>query len=245
MSYILDALRRAEAERARGGVPGLHAQPAAGVSVAADDGGRRWPVSALLLVGALLALAGALAALWWRGAAGPAAVTVATPAAPLGAASAVPVAVNPAPVPAPAASVTPTGPLVVVMTAPAAPVAAPVAAVQAPRPGPATPAAGPAPAGLPSGAASAPTAQVAAPAAPAAPARPLTVAELPEPAQRELAALSLGGAVYADQPAARLVIINGQVFHEGDRPTPALQIEQIGLKALVVNLRGQRVTLPL
>ena len=26
MSYILDALRRAEAERGRGGVPGLHSQ---------------------------------------------------------------------------------------------------------------------------------------------------------------------------------------------------------------------------
>ena len=27
MSYILDALRRADAERERGNVPGLHAQP--------------------------------------------------------------------------------------------------------------------------------------------------------------------------------------------------------------------------
>jgi len=55
----------------------------------------------------------------------------------------------------------------------------------------------------------------------------------------------LGGSVYAEQPAARLVIINGQVFHEGERPLPALLIEQIRLKSLLVNLRGQRVLLPL
>ena len=40
MSYILDALRRADAERERGAVPGLHAQPVPPVSAdAAGSGG--------------------------------------------------------------------------------------------------------------------------------------------------------------------------------------------------------------
>lgn len=49
MSYILDALRRAQAERGRGSVPGLHtpATPAAGLP-AADASPARGMLRALL-----------------------------------------------------------------------------------------------------------------------------------------------------------------------------------------------------
>lgn len=63
MSYILDALRRAEAERERGQVPGVHTQPAPSeVQAGAAQRQRVW----LLTVAAALALllVGALSARW-------------------------------------------------------------------------------------------------------------------------------------------------------------------------------------
>jgi general secretion pathway protein B len=59
MSYILDALRRSQAERERGQVPGLHAQsaPLAAAPAVARNRSLLWPILAvlgLLLVGALV-----------------------------------------------------------------------------------------------------------------------------------------------------------------------------------------------
>ena len=78
MSYILDALRRAESERARGQVPGLHDQPALPAATAARRSGPVW-----VLVSALgLALVLAALALWWiwRAAPGAPADVVVAPA---------------------------------------------------------------------------------------------------------------------------------------------------------------------
>ena len=60
MSYILDALRRADLERERGAVPGLNAQPAAlpASGPEASHNARPW---VWVLVGALVLLIGALA----------------------------------------------------------------------------------------------------------------------------------------------------------------------------------------
>lgn len=145
MSYILDALRRADAERERGAVPGLHAQPLPGAGLPAGERRPPWPV---LLAGAgtvvILGLAVAVWLLWQRGPAASATgtpVQVATTAPPPPTASA-------APVPPPAASVPSTVP-VPAPTASAAP-AAPAA--------PAASAAVPAPARTPAGAASTPPA---------------------------------------------------------------------------------------
>lgn len=62
MSYILDALRRADAERERGSVPGIHTQPMAPASDAPQSPvpGRRWLWIGL---GAGVGLVAALAAL--------------------------------------------------------------------------------------------------------------------------------------------------------------------------------------
>ena len=43
MSYILDALRKADAERERGNVPGIHAQPTIGGSAPTATPGTRLP----------------------------------------------------------------------------------------------------------------------------------------------------------------------------------------------------------
>lgn len=67
MSYILEALRRADAERQRGDVPGLHAQPQ--VIAAGDPPASPWP-KAWVAGGALglFALGGALVGWWTSGA---------------------------------------------------------------------------------------------------------------------------------------------------------------------------------
>ncbi|MET0518583.1 MAG: general secretion pathway protein GspB, partial [Burkholderiaceae bacterium] len=75
---------------------------------------------------------------------------------------------------------------------------------------------------------------------PAAPAAVPTIAELPEALRRELPALAVGGAMYSDTPANRMLILNGQVFHEGDRVAEQLVLERIKLRGAVLVFRGQR-----
>lgn len=116
MSYILEALRRSQAERERGQVPGLHAQPAPADDEAPRVERRGVPLPWLgagLGAGVSIALAA-----WW-------ALRPAPAAAPVAAAPATSAA---APVPAPA----PTPPLPVVVSAPPAPAPAPPAPVPAP-----------------------------------------------------------------------------------------------------------------
>ena len=282
MSYILDALRRAEAERQRGTVPGLHAQPATGTLPAGPDGPdtaqRRWRVGTRALAGLLLAgLLAAAAGLGWLLKPAPAAIAVglpsalppavvgsAVPAAPAGLRQAAAPAGGRAPpqLPAPAA-VAPVVPLVSPLarsaTEPAAAptrqlaTAAPDVALATPAPAavlvaPAPAAALAAPAlaaalAAPATASAAPAPAVAGPGT--APVRLPTLAELPEALRREVQPLNLGGSVYAEQPPLRIVIINGQVFHEGDKPLPALQVQQIRLKSVVLSVRGQRFEVPL
>ncbi|MBV7542391.1 general secretion pathway protein GspB [Acidovorax sp. sic0104] len=106
MSYILDALRRADAERGRGAVPGLHthATPAAGLSPTA---GRTGPSGVLIGVASAAAVAVvAVAGTWWvmqRQAMPAAAPAVALATPPAAAPPAIPAA-QPAPVPPPAAA---------------------------------------------------------------------------------------------------------------------------------------------
>ena len=111
MSYILDALRRAEADRQRGAVPGLQDQPqplSAPAAAPADDPRR---TGLWALAGAGLLAAGGAAAWWWLKLPGPAPVA--------------PVAVmTPAPAVAPTAPPAPVTPV--------APAAAPVPVAPAP-----------------------------------------------------------------------------------------------------------------
>ncbi len=232
MSYILDALRRAEADRQRGAVPGLHTPgttPAGMASPAARD---RSPL--LLAVGAALGVA-VLAALAVLALGGHRATDAPPPpaaAAPL-----------PAPLPAAAppvavvATAPPAAPVVVVMPAPiAAPVAAPDTALGG-APNTARVAAQVAPP------APAPVAPLAAGTAPAQ--RVPRLAELPEALRRQVPALALGGGMYSEQPAQRLVIVNGQVAREGDEAAPGVRVIQIQPKAVVFAVGGQRFELPL
>lgn len=224
MSYILDALRRADAERQRGGVPGLHDQASlqAGGSMAGVPAGAParspWP----WLAGGALLLA-ALGGAWWlgRGTAAPPVAVVAPPPAP------VPVHVQVQLTPAAAAP------------APTAPALAPPA-----KPLPAKP-----PAVVPPRVAAPQAASTAAPPmavsadAPADLVRPW--ASLPEASRSTMPALAWSGAVHAERAEQRLVIVNGQVAREGDTIANGVQLLQIRQKSVLLRWQGQRIEMPL
>ena len=68
----------------------------------------------------------------------------------------------------------------------------------------------------------------------------LAVADLPADVQRELPKLAISGGVYSDNPAQRMLIVNGQVLNEGAEPAPGLVLEQIRARTAVFRFRGHR-----
>jgi general secretion pathway protein B len=222
MSYILDALRKAEAERERGSVPNIHAQPtfAGAPARGARPKSRIW--IAVAVVGVLLVIAAALP--WF--------LMAGRSAAP------VPVAASPAPVPAPMVSPAP-----VAVAMPASATAATPAMPASTPTSPAVAATTPVPARKPKPTPAAASAATASAAAPAAEERVYAMNELPDDIRRQLPNLSVGGSMYSTTPASRLVIINGQVLHEGERLTPELVLQQIRLKAAVFAFKGYRFTI--
>lgn len=67
-----------------------------------------------------------------------------------------------------------------------------------------------------------------------------TAAELPDDVRHTLPQLTIGGAMYSDTPSNRMLIVNSQVFHEGDQPYQGLVLEEIKLKSAVFRYRGYR-----
>jgi general secretion pathway protein B len=288
MSYILDALRRADAERERGAVPGLHAQSdVADLEPAPRD---RKP---LLLAAAgggalILAVAIVLVVAPWRG-------TPATGERVAAAGDSVGAQAQQTTAPAPQNFGAPAAPAVApnpALAAQAQDTAARRAAVDTPAPDyaneppsahrsagamptdrPAPPRTPPARATAeganpnPGGRGTTPDANVppapgaqaqpqpvpevvehygpplpnkAAPAA-AAPAAPIVkLNDLPPTLRAQMPHLAVGGAIYSDVPSGRMLILNGQVYHEGDHPAPDTLLEQIHLKSAVLNYRGTR-----
>ncbi len=238
MSYILDALRRAQAERGRGSVPGLHtpATPVTGLPAAHANPARgaAWGLAALILA---LGLAGA--GWWlWRTPSAPA-----VPAVPVAA----PKAESVAPVIASAGGTTEAAP-----TPTPAPVPVPVPVPVPQRVEKRAPA--PPPAARPERrAATAPEAPAAALKPKPAPARPapqsaqapvFAQADLPPAVREQLPTLQLAGVTYSANPLYRMVIVNGQVLHEGDQAAPGLVLERIEPGRTVWAFRGYRYALP-
>jgi general secretion pathway protein B len=241
MSYILDALRRSQAERERGQVPGLHAQPELGTarpvpaaeSSTTPAAGTPWWVW-LLLAGVVALAASLVGVLMGRAARAPAsAPVVASPAtAPAQKTTPAPAtpsvtAAQPA-LPAPAVD-TPAAPsLPVVVSAKPVPNVAPSAAPSA------------APVAEPKRPAAAPTPLAVQPAPPPAPVPALT-AEM----KRDWPPLVVGGSVWSDTASARFVILNGQVVREGESTAAGVLVERINAKSAVLRWREQRAELPL
>ena len=265
MSYILDALKKADAERERGAVPGLYSRPQAPAPDDDDDEpkGRTLPV---VWVGAGVALC-LIAVLSWQLFAredGPAPNQMAggPGAAPSASPLPQPIGATPAPAPLPEEGTAPPAPAHTAPdhTAPnhtAAIIPPPEPAVRAvpsasPRAADPAPVQPPPPARMaetvPSrglGSPPAPGTQTARP-APAATAPPQGsprvpgLAELPDDVRREIPQLTIGGAMYSEIPAQRMLIVNSQVFREGDQPYQGLVLEEIRLKSAVFKYRGYR-----
>lgn len=213
MSYILEALKKAEAEREQGKVPGLRSQEwspnAPAAPVEAWHAGRWWALG-LLLIG----LAGI--GLWfWRSEAAAERPVANTPVERGSVAG--------PQMPSMAASQGLVLPLPGVAT-PAAPAPIPVVPASVATPLPAKPKA----------------AKASAPAASASE-RVLKWADMTPTERQKLPKLNWGGAMHSTDPAARMVIINDQVMREGDALGPGLVLELIEPKSVVLNLEGRRI----
>jgi len=240
MSYILEALKKAQAERQLGNAPTLHAAQAV-PALQPEAATSRKPLFVGLGAGALVVVLGAV--FLWR--AGPAPAPA--PAAP--------VALAPS---APAAAPAPASPAVAQAASNSLEVSAPPPPpqpVHAPQPRVADAAPAPARAVAPV----APAAQVRMPApVPAAPARtatpapvpaaPATAAEdslpylqqLPESVQSGIPRVAFGGYMYSANPADRLLLVDKALRHEGEEVAPGLVLEKLLPRAAVMNYRGVR-----
>ena len=246
MSYILEALKKAQAERQLGNAPTIHApQPAQATQTGAAAS--RKPLLVGLGAGALVVVLGGLF-VWQRTPAPATAPALAAqPAAPT--ASAVPVqapAQMPAPVPATAPSVAAAASNTLEVSAPPAPPAPP------PRPAHVAEApvrsAAPALAAARAGESTAPArAPAAAPALAPVPAPAPSpedslpyLAQLPDAMQREVPRVAFGGYMYSANPADRLLLVDKTLRHEGEEVAPGLVLEKLLPKAAVMNYRGVR-----
>lgn len=219
MSLILDALRKADAERERGSVPGLHSQPVVPLSAETPKKPASRPHWLFIAIGVAVGLA--LAAAWvmvGRDTAGPA-VVVTPPLQPAATAVAVPAPAAPMPGVAPP------------------PVAARVDGAPAAQPAP-----WPAPEErkTPRGDATGNPQGTAAGAVPAADTTVHSRDQLPQHIRAALPPFSIGGSIYSPNPAGRSLIVNGQLYRQGDRLTQDLSLEEIRLKAAVFSFRGYR-----
>ena len=225
MSYILDALKRAESERERGSIPGLHSQSVPLHRPVADA---RAVVKPLTLAGTALALA-LLGVLAWRfsglgtvvNGANTAGVAISPfPTSQIAVAKPA-VAAPPAAVDTASSVLPPLSPSTrAIAASPAVRPAASAASLKpAPRPqGVATVAAAPVPASIPV----------------------MPLSELSADVRQTLPKVVISGSTYSDNRALRMLIINGEVFREGEKPAPDLQLEQIGPKSAVLNFKGLR-----
>ena len=228
MSYILDALKRAEAERSRGAVPNIHA-PSVPVGTAAGEGAASSPLMWLIAAPLLALLA---AAVWWWSADRPAApgAVAATDAASGAYAWPLPTPARVAQMPKPQA------PVAIVSAAPSSPLVF--------KPLPSDPVANPP--SRPTLAQPAPTAGATKDAATgtvvasATDERIYALKDLPSDVRAALPTVTVGGASYSENPSSRMLIINGQIYHEGDKLTPELTLQQIQLRSAVLSFRGYR-----
>ena len=205
MSYILDALAKADADR-KGGDTATQAAPHSG-AMNTRARSTKWVTVALV---AALAVAGL--AVWW--ARSPAPVVVA-PIAPETTPD--PTTAPPIDAPAPQAdsalpAQTNTEPLPILVPRPvvqAPPAKAPATSSPPAQPANATATDAPSPATLPRAPLGTPT-------------------------------LNISGATYSDNPAHRLLIVNGKVVQEGQEAAPGITLEAIGPRSAVFNQGGTR-----
>jgi general secretion pathway protein B len=67
--------------------------------------------------------------------------------------------------------------------------------------------------------------------------------ELPEDIRGQIPPLVVNGTVYSDNPAQRLLLLNGQVLSQGSLAATDVTLERIGAKHSEFNFRGTRFRL--
>ena len=220
MSYILDALKRADAERQHGTVPSLHTRQVTTPALQNTSGAqnRRWLTAGAVLI---LAAAAAVGGWFWRAPSNDAPrqadaqIALTSPVAnppPL------PTLAAPAPLPVPVpAPVTATPVAPKPKPEPAPKPEAPPRRIAAPKPAPPPPAA--APAELP------------------------LLSELPENIRRQIPAMAINGVVYSDNPGQRVLLVNQQVLTQGSQAVPDVKLEEIRPHSSVFSFQGTRFRL--
>ena len=228
MSYILDALKRADQDRRVGVLPADSQSPPMPEVAGVAHRTRSWTLAVRVGVGLLLGVAAALAWHHGRGSATlPSVASVASlPSLPSPPAQPVVAAVNvAAPTSMAAVSVPPlSAPPMHPAPAPAVPPAPqPIAAAPAPF--------------LPQAASPVPPAKAPAPGPQRSPSAQQP--ETPEPLLR----FKLSGSIYSTRAADRLLIVDGQIAHEGDRVAPEVVLERIQPKSAIFLFRQRRYEL--
>lgn len=246
MSYILDALKKAESERNLGAVPTVHASVAKGAAQSNERPLWRMalPWILVLLMGCAL-LVGVLVLHPWV----KAPVEKVDPA--INAQGNLPLAADGAgaerkpeqsapsqpPAVAPAAQVMPVAPVLAIQKPGQAiekPVAKALAPVENRQPEAVRGnAAKPLASGLPQ--------QQTTPETPVTEEESVgSIQDLPPNIQRELPQVSVNGYIYAKNPADRSVLINKRLLHEGETIAPDLVLEKMTPKGAVLNFKGYR-----
>ncbi|HXA46552.1 MAG TPA: general secretion pathway protein GspB [Burkholderiaceae bacterium] len=240
MSYILDALKKAESERKLGSIPNVYA-PAPNVMAMPDEGSRRTRLPWILTAAAILLLLACLA--WLQPWSQPA--RVASTPAPTSA-----VAPDPMPAPAPIATAPAIAPTPVPASPPPVPQTKPMPIVTEVAKK-AKPVVAPAVASAPVAASPVQPAPIAVEAKP--PSKETVAAEivpdedsvgtirnLPRAIQAEVPTFTVNGYIYARNPVDRSVLINQKLLHEGDQITPELVLEKMLPKGAILNYKGYR-----
>jgi general secretion pathway protein B len=233
MSYILEALKKAQAERQLGNAPTIHAPQTVQVEQPGVAASRK-PLFIGLGAGALVVLLGGL--FMWQRTPAPAVPAAASTATPAAAAPSLTPAVPAAPERAPAAPSLAANAAsnTLEVSAPPAPPPRPAHVAETPARPAASPTVPPAPA-------------VAAPRPNAAPASAPSpedslpyLHQLPDNMQRDIPRVAFGGYMYSANPADRLLLVDKTLRHEGEEVAPGLVLEKLLPKAAVMNYRGVR-----
>lgn len=228
MSYILEALKKAQAERQLGNAPTIHAPQPVQAAPASTAASRR-PLLIGVAAGVLVASAVAVVALRQQA---PVQVAALAPPPAL------------APVPVAPVSAVPQAPAAQTASVPVPPAGQERSVAKAAPVAPAAPAAqlaNPAPVRQ---ARRAPTPDESQRETPrvhvAAEDKVRNLNELPEAIQREVPRVVFGGYIYSPNPADRLLLIDKMLRHEGEEVAPGLVLEKLQPKGAVMNYRGYR-----
>jgi general secretion pathway protein B len=228
MSYILDALKKAESDRQLGSIPNIYAAAPPQAAAGASSERPKW----LPWIVALNLLAAAVAAALWfnaRPVVAPAAsVPKALAAAPTIAAAPI---IAQTVVPAARSFATPAPPSV-----PASIVTSKSDAGQTRVPESVAPA---------MRATTMEKPQVLTPAQSPSEEKPVgSLRDLPENLQREIPAATVNGYIYAKNPADRSVLINNKLLHEGEQVEPGLVLDKLTPNGAVLNFKGYQYRIP-